>query len=421
MQSNLLYLSLLIFSTSQVCIGQYNAPLYTSYTTKAARAKMHGRIISNTIINNLSFPLTDSTEENWEDAFGGIEFLVYKTPLTQSKIDFAFKNLSTRSVTFQRSLIEMIYAVYPGVYKSEVGIFIESIEDPRLFAMCAEYLIASNNIETIKHISSLVNGKFSELSILDPVLYMLNLRMAELKNKFQKAPENILEKLFSRSFIPGKTIMYSIQRKNRDFPGLVVIRDPWGNFIKDSSGQLFHIPQLARSMTNLPGYIRNGNTPQGIFLMYGFGVSMSNFIGPSVNVQMGMPFELDVKKFLADSAITDSIWSLQYYDRLVPAELRNYQPIYDSYYAGLAGRNEIIAHGTTIDPAYYNDKTYYPLTPSMGCLCTREIWDGKRIESDQQKLVNALLQGGGANGYCVVIELDDKQAPVSINEILPLL
>jgi len=67
---------------------------------------------------------------------------------------------------------------------------------------------------------------------------------------------------------------------------------------------------------------------------------------------------------------------------------------------------------------------YYPLTPTQGCLCTEEIWsavDGKRIESDQQRLVDAVKKAGGANGYCIVIEIDDQQKPVSIKDILPFL
>jgi hypothetical protein len=100
---------------------------------------------------------------------------------------------------------------------------------------------------------------------------------------------------------------------------------------------------------------------------------------------------------------------------------KNYSPLYNSYYAGLAGRTEIIAHGTTINPEYYRGQPYYPHTPSQGCLCTKEIWNGKRLESNQQKLIMALLKAGGAKGYCVVIELDDKQSAVKMEEILPQL
>jgi hypothetical protein len=112
---------------------------------------------------------------------------------------------------------------------------------------------------------------------------------------------------------------------------------------------------------------------------------------------------------------------MDYYQKLIPEKLKDFLPLYNSYYSGLAGRSEIIAHGTTIDPKFYSGKPYYPLTPTEGCLCTKEIWNGKRLESDQQKLVNGLLKAGGANGYCVVIELDDKNAPVTMKDVLPYL
>ena len=107
---------------------------------------------------------------------------------------------------------------------------------------------------------------------------------------------------------------------------------------------------LHRSITNLPGYLTNGNTPQGIFKMYGFKVSMGNFIGPTANVQMGMPVELSLQKFFDNDAISDSTWTIDYYKNLIPKNLQDFLPLYESYYAGLAGRSEIIAHGTTIDP-----------------------------------------------------------------------
>ncbi len=231
----------------------------------------------------------------------------------------------------------------------------------------------------------------------------------------------VLKEILNKNFLPNQIVMYSIQRKNRDYPGMALIRNAAGNFISDSLGNIFNVPQLARGISNLPGYLRNGNTPEGIFRMYGFSVSMSHFIGPTANVQMGMPVEISMKKFFDDSTILDSVWTMDRYQKMIPQKIRSYLPLYFSYYSGLAGRSEIIAHGTTIDPNYYQGKPYYPLTPTQGCLCTKEIWNGKRLESDQQKLVNALLKAGGGNGYCVVIEIDDKSAPVTINEVLPYL
>ncbi len=400
--------------------AQYDAPLYTSYTTKAAREKMHERLIKNTINKNLSYSLTDSTEDKWQEAFDAIELMVYKTPFSEAKIHYAFDHVDERSVEFQKSLATLAYSVYPLTFKKDIERLLNTTSDSKLFAICSEYLfLQSKDTSMCTGITKLLNEKFAEQSIADPVLYMLQLHIAEIKSNSEQKSKQIIKAVLKNNFLAGQIIMYSIQRKNRNFPGLVVVRNGNGDFMKDSLGQIINIPQLARSLTNLPGYIRNGNTPQGIFLMNGFGVSMSSFIGPSANVQLAMPGETSIKKFLGDSSIADSVWTTEYYNRLIPKDLRNYLPLYYSYYAGLAGRSEIIAHGTTVDPVYYLNEPYYPLTPSQGCLCTKEVWDGKRIESDQQKLVNALLQAGGAHGYCVVIELDDKGAPVNMDDILP--
>lgn len=406
----------------QNCLAQYDAPLYTSYTTKVAREKMHERLIKNTINKNLSFPLTDSTEDKWQEAFDAIELMIYKTPFTETKINYAFDHADERSVEFQKSLVTVVYSVYPFKFKKEIEHLFFTTSDSKLFAICSEYLLAQNK-DTSLHssITKLLNEKFAEQSIADPVLYMLQLHIAEIKSNIDLKSKQVIKAILKNNFLPGQIIMYSVQRKNRNFSGLVLIRNGNGDFMRDSLGQIITIPQLARSLTNLPGYLKNGNTPQGIFLMDGFGVSMSSFIGPSANIQMGMPVETSIQKFLGDSSIADTVWTMDYYNRLIPEELRNYLPLYYSYYAGLAGRSEIIAHGTTVDPNYYLNQPYYPLTPSQGCLCTKEVWDGKRIESDQQKLVNALLQAGGAHGYCVVIELDDKQKAVTIEDVLPFL
>ena len=411
----------LIFFSKQT-FSQYDAPLYTSYTTTLERAKLHDRLIKYSIHQNLSVPLNDSTEENWAEAFDAIEFLLYKSPFSDGKIHKAFDEVEERSIDFQEELLELAYTNYPGIFFSEVKNLINATTDPKVFAMCAEYLVQQNKDPLlIKNIEELVNSKFADDTIINPILYMLQLHISEQKTNGTSLSKKLLAELFSNKFLPGQTVTYSIQRKNRDYPGLMIVRRYDGKFVTDSNGIVFNVPQLARSITNLPFYLRNGNTPQGIFLMHGFGVSMSSFIGPTANIQMSMPVEESIKTFLGDSSISDTLWNIDYYKKLIPEDLKNYLPLYDAYYAGLIGRREIIEHGTAIDPTFYLNRPYYPLTPSAGCLCTKEIWNGKRLESDQQKLVNALLKAGGANGYCVVVELDDKQSPVLINDIIPYL
>ncbi len=414
------YFSLLIFSSLKL-FAQYDAPLFAAYTTDAARSKMNERLVANTILKNLSFPLSDSTEENWEDAFGAMEVMDYNTPLTRRKIHHAFDSVGGSSISFQRALLEVSYSLYPRAFAKPVHLLADQTTDPKIFAMCAEYLLRYNPNDSIKILlTKKLLQKFSDSASRNPILFMLRTRLAT-GNVNTFSPTDVLAEILNKNFLPNQIVMFSFQRKNRDYPGMVLIRNASGNFITDSLGNIFNLPQLARGISNLPFYLTNGNTPQGIFRMYGFGVSMSNFIGPTPNIQMGMPVEISMKKFLDDSTILDSNWTIDRYQKLLPKKLKDYLPLYHSYYAGLAGRSEIIAHGTTIDPGYYSDKLYYPLTPTQGCLCTKEIWNGKRVESDQQKLVNALLKAGGAKGYCVVIEIDDKHTPVTIADLAPYL
>jgi len=415
-----LFFFILLFS-SQTLLAQYDAPLYTSYTTDAARAKLKERLVNNIITRNLSLPLTDSTEENWQEAFDAMEVMEFKSPFTKSKIHTAFDSIGIRSISFQRKLLELAYTIYPGEFLWQTQLLLNKTFDPKIFAMCAEYVIQHKKNDSTKLIlSKKLLEKFGDTAYENPILYILQTRLVTAQVNSYSTKE-VLKEILNKNFLPNQIVMYSFQRKDRDYPGLVLIRNADGNFIRDSLGNIFNIPQLARSISNLPSYLTNGNTPQGIFRMYGFKVSMSNFIGPTANVQMGMPVELSLQKFFDDSTILDSVWTIDRYKKLIPQKLKDYLPLYNSYYAGLAGRSEIIAHGTTIDPNFYIGKPYYPLTPTEGCLCTKEIWNGKRLESGQQKLVNGLLKAGGANGYCLVIEIDDKKAPVSINDLLPYL
>lgn len=401
--------------------AQYNVPLYTSYTTDAARAQMKQGLINYSISKNFSIPLTDSTEENWEEAFDAMEVIQYNTAFTLQKVESAFDSIESRSVSFQRALMEVAYSNYPRKFLKQSLSLLEKTNDPKIFAMCAEYVIQGNKSQVEKeNLSKKLLQKFTDTAYKNPILYMLQTRLAP--DKVNMIPvDEVLPQIFGRDFLPHQEVMYSLQRKDRDYPGMVIIRNADGEFVRDSSGKIFTVTQLARSITNLPGYLTNGNTPQGIFKMYGFNVSMGNFIGPTANVQLGMPVELTLQKFFDQDAILDSAWTMDYYQTLIPKKLQRFLPLYESYYAGLAGRSEIIAHGTTIDPNYYIGKPYYPLTPTEGCLCTKEIWNGKRIESDQQKLVNGLLKAGGANGYCVVIDIDDKKAPVALKDVLPFI
>ncbi len=405
------FLSLILLS-NQFVFSQYNAPFYLSSTETAARAKMHESIIQNIILKNLQMPLDDETEENWQGAFNAMEVVDFHNTFTWQKMQEAMTALPFHSLTFQRFTLEAAYTLYPDHFIHEAATLMNTTTDAKIFAMCAVYLLKSGKGIRLQIEKSMYNS-FGDSAMANPILSSLNRFM---NDTITVAPQQIVKSLFSKDFLKGQTMLFSFQRKNRDYPGMVLIRKKDGSFLK-IDGDYFHIPQLARGIANLPYFLTKGNTPQGIYRMFGFGVSSSQFIGPTANVQMGMPVELKKNKFFDNNSDT-SQWTLNDYMALLPNGLKDYLPLQESFYAGMAGRNEIIAHGTTIDPEYNRKKPYYPMTPTEGCLCTKEFWDGKLIYSDQQKLVNALLAAGGANGYVVVFELDDKQEPVTMADVV---
>jgi hypothetical protein len=396
---------------------------------KANRDKTYTYIVNTSIIKNLSQPLNGNTEADWQDAFYALGLIRYKQPWVNEKIKMAFDGIENRSAGFQRAFMEMLYTNYTWQFKTDINKLFLNTKNAKVFAMCAAYLLrADKSLTNIDKTRSVIYNKkvenFDNAETASYILYELLWPIMQVAEKESNKPKIKLNLLINSNYLKGNTVVYSLQRKNRNFPGIVIVKDTNGNFIADDKGIVFSVPQLARSISNLPGYLTNGNTPQGIFRMHGFGTSKIDAIGTTENIQLTMPFETSVQHFLKDSTVIDSVWTKELYQQLLPKALQNYHPIFQSYYASAIGRTEIIAHGTTVDPEYYKGQIYYPLTPTEGCLCTKEIWsaaDGKRTISNQQKLVDAVKKAGGADGYLIVIEIDDQQKPVSINEILPYL
>lgn len=393
---------------------------YSQAALKNERENFLEKTINQTIIQSLSLPLNDSTEQKYMSAFWAMELIQYRNQITDDAINKSIKEFHNRSKSFQRALLELIYSLYQNEFIDEFKSLIPKLNDAKLFAMCIHYLKNSHSIDELKSSTYSFESKFMKASE-DPIIKMLKYDLDSEFRKKNEMPQLI--DLLKKDFGVNKIVVYSFQRLNRDYPGLLVIKNSDGKFIRDENGEIFSIPQLARSITNLPGYITNGNTPEGILSIQGTDVSKNVFIGPCPNLQLVLPFEVNPKLFFHNE-VNDTLWTENYYKNLLPDSWKNYFPIYEAYYSGKAGRNEIIAHGTTIDPKFYDGKSYCPFTPSLGCLTTKEIWDsesGKLIESGQIKLMNGLNSLTNYKGYFIVINLDDKRSPVSLNEIKDLI
>lgn len=399
------------------CQPAKNDSVFSKVTTKQAKAQRYKYLVDTTIKQYLLDPLNDDNEGEWNDALWSLELLQYKDDFTKQKIAVAWSKAAQLSDEFQRNLLETTYSLYTSEFKTPALQLMQQTKSVAIFIRCAEYVLRADPANGKATIAALIQSKFPGDSSVG--LQILRSRIAIRKPQTVPPLTDILDS----NFLKGQTIIYSLQRSSRNYAGLVIIRKPDGTFLKDSAGNYFHTAQLAKAVTAYPFYITNGNTPQGILRFSGFDVSRLLYIGPTPNLQLQLPYETSVAAFFADSSLIDSSWNKNLYASLLPASWKNYAGIYESFYAGAIGRSAVIMHGTTIDPEFYKAQTYYPQTPSLGCLCSYEEWNdaGYRTSSNQQNIKNALDAIGSSNGYVVVIDIDDKNKNVTIDEVQSLL
>jgi len=391
--------------------------VYSKVTTKQAREQRYKYLVDTTIKQYLADTLNDDNEGEWNEALWSLELLQYKDDYTKQKLAVAWSKAAQLSDEFQKNLLETTYSLYKKEFKTQALRLMQQTKSVSIFIRCAEYVLRADSVNGKAKVASLIQLKFPK----DTSVGLQILRSRIAAKKAQLLPP--LADIFNADFLMNQTVIYSLQRSSRDYAGLVIIRKPDGSFLKDSLGNYFHTAQLAKAVTAYPFYITNGNTPQGILRFSGFDVSRLLFIGPTKNLQMQLPYETTPDAFFGDSSFIDSSWSKNLYASLLPVSWKNYNNIYESFYAGKMGRSAVIMHGTTIDPEFYKSETYYPQTPSLGCLCSYESWDtsGYRISSNQQQIVDALNSIGSNSGYVVVIDIDDKKKDVTIDEIQPWL
>ena len=390
--------------------------------TLAERTGFKTKLVNSTIEGALSQPLARETEGKWQGAFWAMGLARYKSGNTTAAIQKAFAQWNTLSPVFQRALLEVVYTLYPGEFVPEAEGVLRSAKSEKLFAMAALQVWRATRWKNPESISGQMEARFPNHAS-HPILRLLNyeLKQASLGPPPRRPP---MGDLLSAPIEQGKPVIFSLQRKNRHFSGLALVRDGNGQFVKLNRSTYFSIPQLALAASDLPGYLSNGNTPQGIFSVQGFGQSKNVFIGPTLNVQMRLPIEAKPFEYFHTADKSDSAWTRERYEQLLPASWKTYLPIYTAFYAGEAGRSEIIAHGTTIDPEFYAGEPYFPNAPSLGCLSAVESWsleNGRRVSSEQQKLVDVMRKIGFEKGYLVVVELDDEPRPVTLEEVLPLI
>ncbi len=372
-----------------ICAQQVTAQNTFYFASKQCRDSVTTQLRQQ-IYNTIKLPLADSTYQKWMAAYWAMELLLYKSELYEQKISSQIAMLPKFGPGFQRSFLEMLYTLYPAVYTKEITVVWKQLKGDKAQGMALEYLsLAGANVEMG------FDHSFRSSMYYQQYMYMRSKEQQPLLKKNQ---------LLDDSFLKGQTVLCSFQSPNRNNPGYLMIRLPNGEWMKNDKGEELKFTQLARAISNLPFYLTNGNTPQGLYKITGVDTSTNNWIGPTTNLQMILPFENNVYDFFG----TDTAYQ-SFYQNLLGSKLNSYKGLWETYWAGRVGRTEIIAHGTTINPSYYQSQSYYPNTPSLGCLCSPEIWSetGERVRSSQAEWIQVVESLAVKPAYLIVAEVAD--------------
>lgn len=395
-------------------------PVTFSGAISSERSEQERVLRDEAIRKTFSGSLTPETAPDWETAFWAMELMQVKDAIVFGAVKRSYAHLNTLSPSFQRAWMEVVYTLFPSEFLTEMSEIANRTKHEKMFAMAVQY-VTRLQTKSKPFFLQKIQQTFGSAST-SPIIHMLRLQL-EGKTRPRTISEPTWQDLLTHPLGPEETLIFSFQRHNRDFPGRTIIRKPDGKFVQDEYGRLFSIPHLARSVTNLPGYITNGNSPQGILRWDGISKTDNSFIGPTEVLPLFLPYEIPESRFLPEKTDTTKTLTYKDYLSLWPDSWRNYVPIEEAYWAGKAGRYEIWAHGTTINPDFYLNTPFYPNTPSLGCLTASEIWspqNGERLKSDQQAFISQLKKINKPAGYFILIEIDDQQMPVTEQEVLRL-
>jgi hypothetical protein len=403
--------------------------IHTDFVLYNRRVALEKDLRERMIGRHFSLPLDSNSEDGYLSGCWAVEQFLFDGPEVRQGFDHLFAGYEALGYDTRRALLESVYAVEPDRYRREEAGLLAKEGDPHLWALCAVYLYrADSSTGAVNDLKIRLVERFpgyDTVAVLHELMGWLG---------YRPPPLPALEELFVWAGKSGARTIFSFQRRDRDFPGLAVVQDADGRFVRDADGKLQVFEQLARSGPGLPYFLTNGNTPQGVYSIQGMDISRSPFIGPTPNLQLILPFEDNWEHYFhQDSLASATPDSLQRYLALLPPSWRNFTPMMEAWSAGHIGRTAIIAHGTTIDPEYYRGRPFYPLTPTMGCLCAKELWNvtsGHLLVSEQNNLVNAFLstpeigrtpKSGGRRrsdgGFLVVVDVDDRREAVSRAEV----
>jgi hypothetical protein len=463
--------------------NDFVATIASAQGEREARAEVEQKILEA-----LAVPIGTDPNAAIPGALWNIGFLNTKRDEGLPMLLAAISTLPEKDPAYQRGILSGAYALYARESAPAVASILAQIRTPREFAMAAYTILESDNSpqqrdfirKTMQEIFAGEAKPGEKIWQTEPRLRQLNWMLTnDRRDAIKRRPPlvDLLAHPWGHAEAGRKLpVIFSFQRQDRRRFGLAVVRGADGKFVRNPDGSIFNVPHLANAITNLPGTITNGNTPQGLFTITHSETATNKWIGPTPYLYSKVPGEATLAEYLhlsptairrnfpnadplllldaenhsrvrpevskdilkrdalldgasipqrerdlLNAAVVSNTWNDSAYQAFLPEKWRGYWPFMEAYLAGQAGRDEMLIHGTTINSNYYTGKSYFPGTPSAGCLVAMEYWskeEGRMIRSDQLALIKAFARDGGTQGYLVVVELDGRLEPVSLNDVV---
>ena len=259
------FLAVLLFIGNDCCLAQSRREdIYTDFVFYNKRQRLEKDLRENIIAKTFEQTLTTDNEHKFESACWAISQFMFRNEMVESGFRKIIASYDSLQYDTKRAFLEAVYGIYPTECKKDINIIFQKETDPKLFAMCALYLYRMNHsIAGVNYIKLKMIEQFPDYDSTD-LLSELE-KFLTHHQTFAKQPVPAINELIRYQQQLGNKIIYSFQRWNRDYPGLAIVQNADGSIVRREDGRIMIFEQLARSASDLPYFITNGNTPQGLY------------------------------------------------------------------------------------------------------------------------------------------------------------
>ncbi|NJR71761.1 MAG: hypothetical protein HC782_00890 [Gammaproteobacteria bacterium] len=353
--------------------ADFLAPIASSAGELAARNAANSKIQEA-----ISLPVGVDPNNILPGALWNIGFLNVEKAAGLQLVRNALPTLTEKDASYQRGILSAAYTHYAAETAPEIQTLLARIATPREFAIAAYTLQRADDSPAMREfILATMRNVFTNWQI-EPRLIRLNQVLnADLRQVLANRPPLI--DLLRHSYGAGKPVVFSFQRQDRQrfWSGSRAWRR-W-QFVRNADGTIFNVAHLAMPLP-IARHHHQWQHAGRAFTIIGAGTATNKWIGPTPYLESQIPVEATLAAFAHSEDKNQNPWTDAAYEAFLPQSWRGYWPFKEALLAGQAGRNEMLLHGTTINSDYYRGASFYPGTPSAGCLVAMEYWSKDMVD-----------------------------------------